>query len=288
MRRTPKIVIALGVAGALMIAASVILHLREAQSPEPSVASANPPPVPLPPPAPPEVAAEAPAPASDTAAAAPPPSNALPPLPVQEIAPRMPHMVSDDQPLPIPHVTIQDRQGRVLSRPAPAQTAMAPPAPRGQAPLSSLAPAAGSHRVPHVAEPQAPLQPIPATLSGPATATGTVSLGLDGHAIKLFGVLPPASTDRCALGRSGLMPCSEVTQEVLASRVARSPSVTCRVPPGLSESSPARICLDASGGDIAGYLVAEGLALADRNSSADYVGAEGIAQSYNKGLWHYR
>jgi endonuclease YncB( thermonuclease family) len=194
-------------------------------------------------------------------------------------------MVADDQPLPVPHVTIQDRQGRVLSRPASTQSAMAPPAPRGQAPLPSLAPAAGSPRVP---EPQGPLRPIPAMLTGPAHATGTVSIALDGHQVRLFGIQPPATSDRCTLGRGGVVPCSEVTQEVLAARVARSPSVTCRVPSGLSESSPARVCLDAGGSDIAGYLVAEGLALADRTGSADYVGAEGIAQSYSKGLWHYR
>jgi endonuclease YncB( thermonuclease family) len=249
--------------------------------------------VPLPPALEPEPSpADSPAPSqeitaatpSDTPAAA-PPSDALPALPVQEVRPRAPHVVTDDQPLPIPHVTIQDRQGRIISRPAPSQTAMAPPAPRSQAPLSSLAPAAGSQRMP---EPQGTLQPIPATLSGPAHATGTVSIALDGHQVRLFGVVPPSSTDRCALGRGGLAPCSDVTQEVLAARVARSPSVSCRVPAGLSESSPARICVDASGGDIAGYLVAEGLALADRNTSADYVGAEGIAQSYSKGLWHYR
>ncbi len=210
---------------------------------------------------------------------------ALPALPVQEVKPRAPHMVADDQPLPVPHVTIQDRQGRVLSRPASTQSAMAPPGPRAQTALPSLAPAAGPQRMP---QPQGSLQPIPATLTGPAHATGTVSIALDGHQVRLFGVQPPSTADRCTLGRGGVVPCSEVTQEVLASRVARSPSVTCRVPSGLSESIPARVCLDAGGADIAGYLVAEGLALADRNSSADYVGAEGIAQSYSKGLWHYR
>ena len=291
MGRTLKTILVLGVASSAVIAAGLIMRARE--TPPPTVASAPPPAVPLPPVAAPEPPA---APPSDTAAETPAPSDALPPLPVQQIEPRVAHMVDDDVPLPIPHVTVEDRSGRVLSRPAPAHIAMAPPAPRASTPLSSLAPiapTAGAQRTPHPAPAPRPpqiaaLQPIPATLSGPAHATGTISLGLDGHAVRLFGVLPPASTDRCTLGRGSLQPCYEVTQEVLASRVARSPSVTCRVPPGLSESNPSRICLDAEGGDIAGYLVAEGLALADRRTTGDYIGAEGIAQSYGKGLWHYR
>ena len=290
MRRTAKLVLAVGMVGVLLIATALIMYARELEPPErPAVANAGPVAVPIPPVPAPETPAEAPPPAPDVAAVAPaPPADALPALPVQEVKPRAVHTVEDDQPLPIPHVTIQDRQGRVLSRPAPAKTAMAPPAPRGSTSLLSLAPTAGAQRVPPPAMPAGPLQPIPATLSGPAHAMGTVSLGLDGHAVRLFGVLPPAASDRCTQGRGGLVPCAEVTEEVLAARVARSPSVTCRVPPGLSESSPARVCLDATGGDIAGYLVAEGLALADRKTSSDYVGAEGIAQSYGKGLWHYR
>jgi len=114
-------------------------------------------------------------------------------------------------------------------------------------------------------------------------------IALDNHQVRLFGIQPPATSDRCTLGRGGVVPCSEVTQEVLAARVApQAPSVTCRVPSGLSEAARRASCLDAGGSDIAGYLVAEGLALADRTGSADYVGAEGIAQSYSKGLWHYR
>jgi endonuclease YncB( thermonuclease family) len=115
-----------------------------------------------------------------------------------------------------------------------------------------------------------------------------VSLAIEGHTVRLYGVLPPASTDRCALGTGAPQTCADVTQATLAARVARSATVTCQLPPGSSVTDPARICLDATGVDIAGYLVGEGLAVADRHASGGYAGAESIARSYGKGLWHFR
>jgi endonuclease YncB( thermonuclease family) len=115
-----------------------------------------------------------------------------------------------------------------------------------------------------------------------------VSLAIDGHTVRLYGVLPPASTDRCTLGTGTPQVCAEVTQAMLAARLARSASVTCQLPPGAGSADPARICLDASGVDIAGYLVGEGLVVADRNAGGGYTDAESIARSYGKGLWHFR
>ena len=90
------------------------------------------------------------------------------------------------------------------------------------------------------------------------------------------------------MGSSDPLPCAEVTEAMLAARLARSASVTCQLPPGIGAADPARICLDASGVDIAGYLVGEGLVVADRHAGASYAGAESAARSSGKGLWHYR
>jgi endonuclease YncB( thermonuclease family) len=192
----------------------------------------------------------------------PAPSGAdqLPELPVQDVRPLNAHPVPDTEP-PVPHVTLQDRQGNVIARPAQN------PVPRQQAALPPPAP--------------------PMSLKGPARATGTISLAVDGHTLRLYGVLPPASTDRCGLGTAEPQPCAEVTQAVLAARLARSASVTCRMPSGGTAADSARICLDATGVDLAGFLIAEGLAVADRRA-ADYAGAEGIARSAHRGLWLYR
>jgi endonuclease YncB( thermonuclease family) len=185
----------------------------------------------------------------------------LPELPVQEVRPLNAHPVPDTEP-PVPHVTLQDRQGNVIARPAQN------PVPRQQAALP-------------------PSPAPPPSLKGLARATGTVSLAIEGHTLRLHGVLPPASTDRCSLGTAEPQPCAEVTQAMLAARLARSATVTCRMPAGASASDTARICLDATGVDLAGFLIAEGLAVADRRV-ADYAGAEGIARSAHRGLWLYR
>jgi endonuclease YncB( thermonuclease family) len=135
---------------------------------------------------------------------------------------------------------------------------------------------------------QAALPSTPSTLRGPAHATGTVSLAVDGHTVRLYGVLPPASTDRCAIGQGQPLACDEVTQAMLAARLARSTSVTCALPPGARPTDPTRICVDASGADIASYLVSEGLAVVDRHTSGGYAGAESTARSSGKGLWRFR
>jgi endonuclease YncB( thermonuclease family) len=213
-------------------------------------------------------------------------------LPVQEVESRTVHAVPEGATVTIPHVTLQDREGRPLARPA----APAPPPPSYVPSIGPGSSESASAEPPATYRPSAPtrgaqqaaLPPAPATLSGPAQATGTVSLAISGHIVRLYGVLPPASSDRCALGAGAPQSCAEVTQAMLAARLARSASITCQLPPGAGATDPARICLDAGGVDIAGYLVSEGLAVADRRANGGYTGAEGVARSYGKGLWHFR
>ena len=134
----------------------------------------------------------------------------------------------------------------------------------------------------------AALPPAPSSLSGPAHATGTVSLAVDGHSVRLYGVLPPARTDRCAIGTGAPQTCEDVTQAMLAARLARAASVTCQLPTGAPPAEPARVCRDAGGVDIAGYLISEGLAVADPHAKGGYASAESAARSGGKGLWRFR
>jgi len=115
-----------------------------------------------------------------------------------------------------------------------------------------------------------------------------VSLAVGGQNVRLYGVLPPASTDRCAVGAGMPQNCAEVTQAMLAAKLAHTANVTCRRPPGARVTDPARICVDASGKDIGSDLVSEGLAVADRQASGGYTGAESMARSSGKGLWQFR
>ncbi|GEM_PF-2957913 len=299
--------------------------------------------VPLPEPAPP--------PSEQPANEAAPAGPGLSELPVQDVDPLPVHAVPDAVPAPVPHVTIQDQQGRSLGRvsaPAPPPPSYVPsvgPAPNyspSRAPPPSYQPSVGpplsnaasstpptasppkagtgtvylapappppSYR-PSVgpalgsvapASPSAPLraaeaEPVqqaaapataPRSLSGPAHATGTVSLAVDGHSVRLYGVQPPISTDRCALGTGAPQRCSDVTEAVLAAKLAHTPSVTCQAPPGAGAAESARICRDAAGIDIAGFLVSEGLATADQRTST-YASAESTARAQGRGLWRFR
>src|SRR5208282_5257651 len=98
-----------------------------------------------------------------------------------------------------------------------------------------------------------------------------------GRPVRLFGVKPVPPTNRCALGQGDARNCAEVARDALAQRLQRRPNVFCRVPAGQRAGESAAICLDANGVDLGGFLVAEGLALADTSRSYDYFGSQGIA-----------
>ena len=115
-----------------------------------------------------------------------------------------------------------------------------------------------------------------------------MSLAVDGHSVRLYGVSPPTRSDRCAIGTGAPQSCADVTEAMLAAKLAHAATVTCQLPKGASAAEPARICRDASGVDIAGYLVSEGLAVADPHAKGGYAGAESAARSGGKGLWRFR
>jgi endonuclease YncB( thermonuclease family) len=214
----------------------------------------------------------APAPASEGTSTAASVDATLPPapplaprpvadLPVIEVAPRAVHVVPDsDTPPPHP-VTFEGSDGRPLTR-QPAQPAASAPAP----------------------SPRTPTQ-----ITGAARVTDVVSLDVLGRPIQLFGVKPPQSGDRCGAGTQiAARACGDVAREALAARLRNNATVFCRVPAGQREHRSAAICTDSSGVDLGGFLVAEGLALADSTQSYDYAGAEGVARSFRRGLWRYR
>ncbi len=185
----------------------------------------------------------------------------LPPLPVAEVAPRVVHEVPEYEVPATPHVTFQDRDGRSLAHALPAPQSLPP------------TPAAADARAP---------------IWGPALATGPATLMVAGHAVRLFGVRPPVDGDRCATGNGPARACGETAREMLTARLRASPLVDCRAPPGARGHDPARVCVDARGVDLAGLLAAEGLVLADQSQGTDYLGAEGVARTFRKGLWFFR
>lgn len=200
----------------------------------------------------PAFAAEAP---PDAAGNAPPPSSDLPTVVVNQ---RPVHTVPEEDPGPSPPVTIKGRDGNAVALHAP------------RPPLVRRAPA-----------------PAPVTLiSGAARLGEGISLSVRGRSVHLFGVRLPASGDRC--GDAASHPCSELAREALAMRLRMNGDVSCRVPPGQRAAAPGAVCHDVTGVDLGGFLVAQGLALADPTQSYEYVGAESAARAVRRGLWNYR
>lgn len=197
---------------------------------------------------------------ADTPAPAPP---ALPALPTVEVPQRPVHAVPDDFSPPRP-VTLKGRDGKEMTpRSAPAMIASRTPVPPPQRP---------------------PVQ----TIAGSARVLDAVTLVIGWRPVTLFGVKAPIAGDRCTRGPESPHVCGDLARDVLALRLLRNGNVSCRVPAGQHGGAQAAICLDANGIDLGGWLVGEGLALADSTGSYDYVGAQNVARSVRRGLWRYR
>jgi endonuclease YncB( thermonuclease family) len=183
----------------------------------------------------------------------------VPDLPTVEVQPRPIHAVPTEEP-PIPKVTILDRNGRVVATREP------PPTPPLPAPTPS---------------------PSNTPFGGQAQATGATTLAVGGKTVRLFGVRVAEPRDRCGLGSGDARNCVDVARDALAQRLRRYPNVYCRPPPDQRDNLAA-ICIDQTGTDLGGFLVAEGYALADIGQSYEYFGSEGIARYYRRGLWRNR
>lgn len=223
-------------------------------------------------------AAPPPAEAPSTAAITPPPAApapALPELPQKEIAALPQHKVpEEDVGEPVLPLDMRNKMAAEHGAQSGAgQSAAARP-------------------------PGPPLLPVK-QLSGNGQVAGATALSLAGRRLSLFGVRPPEGGDRCpaepsANGATSIpgtsepspQPCVETARGTLVTHLQGT--VSCRFPMPAAGPTGAAICLDAQGNDLGGLLVSEGLALADRSQSFDYVGAEQIARSQRRGLWSFR
>jgi endonuclease YncB( thermonuclease family) len=263
-------------------------------------------------PATPAVAATAPdASAGDSAmAVAAAPAGTLPALPTREIGEWRTHAVPEDaapppaKPLDLRSSGTPSSAGQhAATPPQGAEPTSAGPAFR---PFAAIQLPTASGRYQPLAGGTPPAAQIRAAaprggagpqIAGAAVAAGATALRIGGRPLQLFGIRPPASGDRCAAAGNTVLangaqtrrtlPCQEEAQGILAARLAHKADISCRFPGAARADGPA-ICLDGDGVDLAGLLVAEGLALADPAESYDYVGAEGIARAQKRGLWLFR
>ncbi len=149
------------------------------------------------------------------------------------------------------------------------------------------APSASDHKVSSEVANGASTVPLPSApkqFSGTATAVAATSLKVADVPVELFGVKGPSPHDRCSN-----VDCSQAAQKALAAKIAGGAKISCQVPrPRAGMLVAFAICLDGQGTDLGGYLVNEGLALADTAQTYDYAGAESIARNARRGLWASR
>lgn len=194
-------------------------------------------------------------------------------LPLREVPQRPVHTIDDrDLPSGAAPITVKDRNGRVITRLV--SRASPPPKPAAAPAASATASAGGGAR--------------PQALAGRAQPNGATSLAVGGTAVRLFGVRPAESRDRCGDGQGGWRACGEMARDALARRLAGDAAVSCQLTPGVAGGETAAVCHDSRGVDLGGFLVAEGYALADPAHGQQYLDAQGLAHAYRRGLWRYR
>ena len=214
------------------------------------------------PPTPRAVVAPAPAAVEEPAPA---PAEAPPPPPEPEL-PALPEVKVGERPI---HAVPQEA---------------GPPAAGEPLDVHAARPTGQSDEVKFGVHPLAPPAP-PRQFSGSATATGGVELNVDATPVALFGIKRAGEGDRC--GTAADSDCAAAARRALAERVSDG-KVSCRIPNPRPGGPTFALCLDPNGVDLSGFLISQGLALADTGQSYDYVGAEGIARNLKRGLWKFR
>ncbi len=124
--------------------------------------------------------------------------------------------------------------------------------------------------------------PALADVAGPARVIDGDTLEIQGQRIRLHGIDAPESRQLCRLGGKS-WPCGKDAANALADKSARRP-VTCE---DLGRDRYKRIIgkCTVAGEDMGEWMVSEGLALAYRRYSLDYVDEEADAQTAQRGIW---
>lgn len=133
--------------------------------------------------------------------------------------------------------------------------------------------------------------PAPATFSGNAEAVDADTLAINGRRVRLAGIDAVEAGQTClravpaSTGLSGASwPCGAHATAVMRNMLARDPMVTCVPKITDKYGRIGAVCLNSEG-DLAGRLVAQGLAIAYRRYSLAYVDHEEAAKAEKLGIW---
>jgi endonuclease YncB( thermonuclease family) len=128
--------------------------------------------------------------------------------------------------------------------------------------------------------------PVTAAVAGNITGVPTVidgdTIDIHGQRIRLHGIDAPESKQICISGGEKYR-CGQRAALALSDRIGRG-SVTCEAKDTDRYGRVVAVCFKGQE-DLNGWLVSEGLAVAYRRYSQDYVGYEAQAKSMSVGLW---
>lgn len=120
------------------------------------------------------------------------------------------------------------------------------------------------------------------TLTGIPTVIDGDTIDIHGQRIRLHGIDAPESKQIC-LSAGKKYRCGQKAALALSDRIGRR-SLTCRAKDTDRYGRVIAVCFKGQE-DLNGWLVSEGLAVAYRRYSQDYVAHEARAQSMSAGLW---
>ena len=142
----------------------------------------------------------------------------------------------------------------------------------------------GGRAAPGHGEPRTPArrrQHLP--VSGIATVIDGDTLEVHGRRIRLHGIDAPESGQTCTTAAGRTWRCGRRAALALAVHIGRTP---VRCTPRGSDRYGRMIAVCRLGGeDLNGWMVAQGLALAYRRYSRDYVADEARARAARRGIW---
>lgn len=120
------------------------------------------------------------------------------------------------------------------------------------------------------------------TLTGIPTVIDGDTIDIHGQRIRLHGIDAPESKQLCVSGGNKYR-CGQKSAMALSDRIGRG-SVTCKAKDTDRYGRVIAVCFKSQE-DLNGWLVSEGLAVAYRRYSQDYVTHEARARSMPAGLW---
>lgn len=121
------------------------------------------------------------------------------------------------------------------------------------------------------------------TITGYATAYDGDRIDIRGKRVHLAGIDAPEPPQTCADASEKLYPCGRKAETALQEKIAGQ-RITCTAP-ATDESFPAYAVCRLGEEDLGAWLVAQGLAVADRNRVSTYVAQEDAAREGKRGLW---